>query len=90
MDILQQATTAWSASPPRSTPRARVFKTAAPELRTFCKGYRQGNPSADLDLRLRQLGGLLPERPEDHLCRVLGHARRYVPARARPREITEH
>jgi hypothetical protein len=37
-----------------------VWVTAAPELRTFCKGYTQGNPSADLSLRLRQLLGLPP------------------------------
>jgi LysM domain len=37
-----------------------VWVTAAPEVRNFCRAYAQNNPSADLDLRLRQLLGLPP------------------------------
>lgn len=37
-----------------------VWVTTVPELRSFCRAYTSGNPSADLSLRLRQLLGLPP------------------------------
>jgi hypothetical protein len=41
-------------------PSRVVWVTAAPFVRNFCRAYRQSNPSADLNLRLRQLLGLPP------------------------------
>src|SRR5690606_11777818 len=41
-------------------PSRTVWVTPAPQLRNFCRAYKQQNPSQDLDMRLRQLLGLPP------------------------------